>query len=285
MLQEILNDVVVSAATEASKKDTGKLSFSDFTFNSISGNSIAMENSITPQDQAFQTIKKALAPDSPIPVNIDFDMLSSLIGGHQDTISRLQPKLKKLGLADLTRYILALEGTGRINEAIGILESANAIQTDTKLMGLLADRYKRKYLAGEASVDLLAAIDWYQKAFELSITANDHKQVFYNAINLAFLFLMQNSRDLFACRTMAATALMSCQKTSRNDFRKTATMAEANLYLGEFEKSLRYYRKAIVRANYDVKVMSPMMLNAFYACNRISDIKEAEARPASGLFK
>ena len=83
---------------------------------------------------------------------------------------------------------------------------------------------------------------------------------------------MRDEHDLRECRNMDLLALEHCEKSSHNDYWEVATMAEAYLYLNNFDESKRLYSEAIHKCGKDIRAISSMMINAFYACNSLNKI-------------
>jgi hypothetical protein len=93
--------------------------------------------------------------------------------------------------------------------------------------------------------------------------------MYYHAINLAFLYLMRDETDLRKPREMAQLALQQCALDPGTAFWKTATQAEAHLYLGEFDQAKELYAAAIAQSGGDLRAISSMRLNALYACDSL----------------
>ena len=150
---------------------------------------------------------------------------------------------EKLSTSALANLALALEMTGEQDRAIAILEEN--YEGDTELTGILAGRFKRRWLADpvEKEDEGRRAHDLYKEAFNKAAAANDHPQAFYNGINAAFmeLALYHNRYD---ARVAAVKVLEHCRQARRDKWR-LATEGEANLYLGEFKFALDCYEAAL----------------------------------------
>jgi tetratricopeptide (TPR) repeat protein len=223
-------------------------------------------------DTSFQIIKRALHSNKDYLLGHDERELNNLVGKYHEDVNTLGSRLNQLDLKGFRKYIFALEGTGKIDVAIKAIEESNAINKNTDLMGILGGRWKRKYLIDENAEYLNNAIIWYDKALNISITANNSNQIYYHSINLAFLYLMQNEQFLVDTIKMAQLALEHCDKSSQGDFWETATRAEANLYLNNFEECKRLYTEAIEKCNHDIRATSSMMINAIYACSSLNKL-------------
>jgi pimeloyl-ACP methyl ester carboxylesterase len=133
---------------------------------------------------------------------------------------------------------LALERAGQRAEAIALLERHKDKSTD--IQGTLGGRIKRLWLETGKKEHAQRALALYQDA--LSAT-KEPGQIYYLAINVAFMkFVFAN--DIAAARNMARLALQHAAPPG-NDVWKTATVAEAYLYLGRIEDALTEYRRLL----------------------------------------
>jgi Predicted acetyltransferases and hydrolases with the alpha/beta hydrolase fold len=235
-----------------------------------SGNHITMVKPSTENDTSFQIIKKVLHSDHDFLKGFDLSALNNLIGRYHEEVNTLGKRLAELDNRGLKKYIFALEGTGKIDVAINVIEQSDAIKTNTDFMGILGGRWKRKYLLEDNIKYLNHAIQWYEEALKISLEKNISNQIYYHAINLAFLYLMRDEHDLSECKKIAQLALEHCEKSAFGDYWEVATKAEAYLYLNNFNESKRLYSEAIQKCGKDIRVMSSMMINAFYACNGLN---------------
>ncbi|MGP1994066.1 tetratricopeptide repeat-containing protein [Zobellia laminariae] len=236
------------------------------------GNHSTMVKPLSTNDTSFQIIKKALYNDKDYLLGFDSKELNNLVGKYHEDINLLGSKLKMLDNKGFKKYIFALEGTGNIDVAIKVIEESQAISNNTDFMGILGGRWKRKYLVEDNLEYLNSAIQWYKKALDISTAVNNSSQIYYHAINLAFLYLMQDENDLNECKKMAILALNHCTKSSQDDYWEVATKAEAYLYLNNFEESKKFYVEAIEKCNRDIRSTSSMMINALYACNGLNKL-------------
>ena len=157
-------------------------------------------------------------------------------------IRQLGQRPEELDEGHLVDLALALDGVGRRDDAIRVLtENANVHGTDAA--GTLAGRYKRRWLASGRRVDGEAAFELYSEALARARDSSDQEQIFYLAINVAFLELALR-RDHAACRERALEALAACELATTTYWR-AATEAEALLYLDRGEEALEAYAKAL----------------------------------------
>jgi pimeloyl-ACP methyl ester carboxylesterase len=158
-----------------------------------------------------------------------------------NALRMLEEQKAELDSEGLVQLALALEGTGRQDEAIALLEKYAGSDTDS--MGVLAGRLKRRWLAGHRRADAERALSLYQRAFEISTAKSDHAQAYYHGVNVAFMELAYGS-DHEAAKAMAAQVLNHCALAS-DGLWKTAAEGEANLILGQTVLALDRYRRAL----------------------------------------
>ena len=126
-------------------------------------------------------------------------------------------------------------------------------------MGILGGRYKRSYLSSFTQSDGDAAFDYYSKALHLAVEAEDYSQIYYHAINLAFLSIVKDSNEsnMLKYAKQALEATEHC----RDNLWKYATVAEANMYIGDMKKATEFYTKAAELA--DIRQKISMHTNAY----------------------
>lgn len=152
-------------------------------------------------------------------------------------ISLLESHAEELGEPGLVRLALAYEGVGRTQDAIKLLEAH--CQNKTDAMGVLAGRLKRRWMLEERQEDFDRALQLYSDA--LQVSANSPDQLYYHAINVAFLQLAAGNQH---ARTSAQKAVEYAQQGD-NVMWKRATQAEAQLMLNNIEAALGAYAQAL----------------------------------------
>jgi tetratricopeptide (TPR) repeat protein len=159
----------------------------------------------------------------------------------QRTVERLAPRIGALDERALVDLALAFDALGRSAEAIAALASQPHHGTD--VTGVLAGRLKRRWLFDRAEADAQEALRLYRDALDRSLSANHHSQVFYHAINVAFMewaFLDDRS----AAQVSARTALRACAASPIDKWR-LATEGEAAIILGDDSAALTAYEAAL----------------------------------------
>jgi hypothetical protein len=157
-------------------------------------------------------------------------------------IRELLPHARELDERHLVDLALALDRTGRREEAIDVLR-ANARRDETDAAGTLAGRLKRAWQAEGRRDDAEAALELYTDALASAEAAGRAEQAYYHAINVAFLELTYRG-DRRASRDAARTALRHCENAPAGHWR-SATAGEAYLHLGERERAVDAYSAAV----------------------------------------
>jgi pimeloyl-ACP methyl ester carboxylesterase len=157
-------------------------------------------------------------------------------------IDDLLPNAEKLDERHLVELALALDATGSREEAVEILERTAGLH-GTDARGTLAGRRKRTWLAEGLREDGEAALELYQQSLAEAAAAGDHDQAYYHAINVAFLELAYHD-DRAAARTAAQQAIDEAAQAEPG-FWRTASEAEAQLYLGDMAKAVEGYSAAV----------------------------------------
>lgn len=204
------------------------------------------------EDDGFQAILNTLTNQSFLNKFSNKEEINIAMGEYNEVINSLLPKLKDLDSKGLERLIYALEAAGREEEAMKILKEHPEAKNNSNLLGIMGGRYKRQYLKTHTAEDLRMAFKHYSDALKISEAKNDPSQIYYHAINLAFLSLMKRERgDMtsFADRAYEATA-----KDPFPSLWKLATVGEAFLYKGDFENSKDNYGKAAKMAGLREKI-------------------------------
>ena len=217
---------------------------------------------VKPQDEnddAFNLIKDTLTNSTFYNQYTNSEEINITLGKYDAVVKELLPKVADLDLNGLRQLIFSLEGLDRKDEAVKILNEHPLAKENTDLMGILGGRYKRAYLNSYSKKDGDAAFNYYSKALELAIKAEDYSQIYYHAINLAFLSIVMenNEGQMMKYAKQALDATENC----RNNLWKYATVAEANMYIGDMDKAVEFYTKAAQMA--DIRQKISMHTNAY----------------------
>jgi pimeloyl-ACP methyl ester carboxylesterase len=147
----------------------------------------------------------------------------------------------KLTLAEVVNAAIKFDLDGKRQEAIDLLE--RHLDRGTDIKGTLGGRYKRLWLETGDQAHAARSLELYQGALDKSLAAHAHDQVYYHAINVAFLTYVVLDRKDQAAR-LARLALEHAAQTPRNLWR-VATEAEAHLYLDQPAEALEIYRQVM----------------------------------------
>jgi pimeloyl-ACP methyl ester carboxylesterase len=147
----------------------------------------------------------------------------------------------KLTQAEVVNAAIKFDLDGKRQHAIELLERHLGLGTD--IQGTLGGRYKRLWLDSGDQAHAKRSLELYRDALEKSQAASDHEQVYYHAINVAFLsYVVHDRKDEAA--GLARLALEHCARSPRNMWR-VATEAEAQLYLDQPARALDLYREVM----------------------------------------
>ena len=180
-------------------------------------------------------------------------------GDFYSVIEVLLPLAAELDKSALASLALALEGVGRGNDALAILESHSSLDS-TEALGVL-EHLKRRWLTERRASDLDRAKELYQCGLNQAEVANDHDQAFYHAINIAFLHLMESPTGSSIPDKVGQMANRSLEhiKEARNTNWSFATQGEALLMLGDLEGAQHVYAIAITMTT------SPREIDSIYS--------------------
>jgi pimeloyl-ACP methyl ester carboxylesterase len=209
--------------------------------------------------------------------------LNRLLGDYAGILNEFKGKVNTMTKGALREYIFALEGTRELDDAIAILEASNHTKDNTDFIGILAGRYKRKFLDNGLQPDLDKAIELYQKAFTMAESSDKEDkagQLYYHAINLAFLHL--HNEEVGNAKRYAQIALDNALKC-KDDHWKYATIAEANLYFDKDDEVKINYTKAIMMGKDKPRDINSMYINAIHGMSKLN--KTALKQDVDSLFR
>lgn len=225
----------------------------------VAGNHLTI---VKPEDKnhaGYQLIFSTLTDSPFIDKYADKEAVNLLMGDYTAVVNQLLPQKDQLDKKGLAKLIFALEGLGRNSEAVSILESAPIAAANSDLLGILAGRYKRKYLGSFETAAAEKSFDYYDKGLKIATPKNDNEQIYYHAINLAFLSLVYKE-DRAAMRSYAQTALAAANNCA-DDLWKFATVAEAGIYLDDMGAAKANY--TIAAADAGVREKLSIYANAY----------------------
>lgn len=197
--------------------------------------------------------------------------INNTLSDYDAVVKKLLPNVATLDLKGLKLLVFALEGLDRRSEVIEILLNHPSVKEKSDLMGLIAGRYKREYLISYTQNEGEKAIEFYRMGLETAERNNNVKQIYYHAINLAFMNLV--FEDDFESMTLNATkALNAAEQDPIENLWKIATIAEAKMYLNDFETAKTLYKKASKLAGIREKISIHTNAYTAYSClKKIND--------------
>jgi tetratricopeptide (TPR) repeat protein len=179
---------------------------------------------------------------------VDGARLAVELKDFREAVARLEPRADKLDPDALVSLALAYDGLGEGAKALDLLEKRyKGGSASTDALGVLGGRFKRRWLVERNAEDLARARQLYSEGLERAEKSADSAQIYYHAINIAFLDLLStpaNSAPNLNVRAKAELALAHCAKAPETHWR-IATEAEAALMLGNPDKALGLYARAV----------------------------------------
>jgi pimeloyl-ACP methyl ester carboxylesterase len=229
----------------------------------VSGNHLTI---VKPNDVNHAGYQLLLSTIVKTPFNnehADAAAINLMLGKYNDVVNELNPSADKIDSNGTTKLVFALEGLGRKDEGRTVLE--NYIKRDSKkntdILGILGGRYKRYYLDGYKTDDGEKAIAYYSEAFEEAKSKNDYPQIFYHAVNLAFLNLVFK-HDAAEMEKYATETSNAAEKSPTEKWQQAA-LADAAVYKRNLDAAKTYYSVAASSAN--LREKDSMYTNAYFA--------------------
>lgn len=209
----------------------------------VAGNHFTMTSPDSFDNDSYRILKQTLSDNIFYNQFTNREEINNLLGDFDAVVRELLPNVATLHLKGLKQLLFALEGLDRKEEVMKILLQHPLSQENTNLLGLLGGRLKRKFLHTFSGEDGKKAMEYYAKGLEISSKKEDIEQIYYHAINLAFLSLVYEE-DKAMMREYALQALKATEKDPFDSLWKKATIAEAAMYTGDFEKAMAHYTLA-----------------------------------------
>ena len=207
----------------------------------VAGDHLTMIKAADSRSEGLNLLIAALSTQPEPPAASDTLRASPLEMSEPEVERALTDREDKPTQAEVVNAAIRFDLDGKRQHAIELLERHLDLGIDIK--GTLGGRYKRLWLEGGDLVHAKRAMDLYWEALEEATTTKDDEQVYYHAINLAFLAYVVFDRKNEAQRH-ARLALRYSAKAPTTLWR-VATEAEAQLYLGQPDRALKLYREVI----------------------------------------
>ena len=235
--------VIAATHDEYISPNSNLLAFPKAYRETIVGNHFSIIQPQSKEDVSYQLIINTLSNDTQQNKEIENEEIHLVSEDYKEVVDKLLPSANDLGKRGLERLIFSLEELNRGEEAFHILENHPLSKYNSDILGLIGGRYKRKYLLSYIKSEGEDAVKYYGKGLELAKENNNFQQLYYLNINLAFLSLIVKD-DTSKMTAHAKNALLYCEKDIYDSLWKLATIAEANMYLGNIKIAQEFYLKA-----------------------------------------
>ncbi len=237
----------------------------------LSGNHYSMVQPSSMENDTYRLLVDILTDNEFHNLYTNQEEINNLLGEYDAVVKKLFPSKETLNSKGLKQLLFALEGLDKNEDVMDILLNHPLSQENTDLMGIMGGRLKRKFIQSFSETDGKKAMEYYGKALDISTEKRDDEQIYYHAINLAFLSLVYKE-DKNKMREYAEMAMAATEKVSIPSLWKNATVAEAAMYQGNFEKAKEFYSMAAEAAGIREKIS--IHTNAFIAYKSLMDIEE-----------
>lgn len=196
------------------------------------------------KDDAYSLILNTLTGSKFFNQYTNKEEINLTLGKYDAVVKELLPRKDDIDKRGLTQLIFALEGLERKEEVYDILNNHPMAQNNTDLMGIIGGRHKRDYLKTYSYKSSQLSREYYHKALKISVENEVYSQIYYHAINLAFLSIVTDPETGKSEMKKYANQALEATNYCDDDLWKFATVAEANMYLGNLEAAKEYYIKA-----------------------------------------
>ena len=210
----------------------------------VGGKHLMMVKPKDEKDDAYSLILNTLTGSKFFNQYTNKEEINLTLGKYDTVVNELLPKKDDLDKRGLTQLIFALEGLERKDEVYDILNNHSLAMSNTDLMGIIGGRHKRDYLKTFSGKSSELAQEYYGKALQISAENEDYSQIYYHAINLAFLSIVTDPEGGESKMMKYAKQALDATEHCRDNVWKYATVAEANMYIGNMEVSKEFYIKA-----------------------------------------
>lgn len=234
----------------------------------VSGNHLTIVKPDNTNHAGYQLLLSTLCKVPFKNITAKDEEVNLMLGNYNEVVNRLLPDAALIDGKGTTRLVFALEGLGRKKEAEEVLSNflKRSGEKNTDIMGIMGGRYKRAFLDSYKTTDAEDATNYYSEALIISKSKPDdspqkQQQIFYHAINLAFLSLFYKN-DTVAMEDYANQAKAAAEKCPAEKW-QYATIAEASIYKRDLETAEANYRRAAVDAN--VRERESIYTNAYMA--------------------
>ena len=206
----------------------------------VSGDHISMVRTADANSPSVRLLISVLS-DAPLADELNAPLALAAEMPNASATALIEVLGGEMSQQEVVSAALAFERNGKRDQAMALLQRYQALGTDVQ--GTLAGRIKRMWIENE-NVDFAQhALVLYQEALDAACKNGDAEQIYYQAINVAFLEFVAFDR-VERARKMAELALETASLVEENGW-SVATQAEANLYLGNHDLALNLYRQML----------------------------------------
>ncbi len=234
----------------------------------VAGDHFSMVQPDNQQHDGYQLIVKTLTGGEFANEYTNREEINLLKGDYDAVVRELWSDRVTLGPKGIRNLLFALEGLDRLEDAIQLANQALESNDSLHLLGLLAGRVKRRYLKSMKDADGELSFKLYKQAFEKAESELNNDQMYFTAINLAFLALIHHE-DRSEMTKYATLSRKLAQQDPFDSMWKAATIAEASMYLADFEAAIEHYRTAAATAGVREKIF--MHTNAYVAYSTLKN--------------
>jgi hypothetical protein len=210
----------------------------------VDGKHLQIVKPVDEKDDAYSLVLSTLTGSKFFNQYTNKEEINLTLGKYDTVVKELLPRKDDLDKRGLTQLIFALEGLERKEEVYEILNNHPMAQNNTDLMGIIGGRHKRDYLKTYSYKSSQLSREYYSKALKLSVENEVHSQIYYHAINLAFLSIVTDPETGKSEMKKYANQALEATRHCDDDLWKFATVAEANMYLGNLDMAKEFYLKA-----------------------------------------
>ncbi len=238
----------------------------------IRGDHFSIVKTESDQDESYHLIVQNLLNNQFLHQVTSQEEINIALGKYYSVVNDLLPRIDELDQFGVQTLCFALEGLDRGEEAIQILQSRLS-EDEASLYSTLAGRFKRLYLSKFHEKEGQQSVKFYELALEQAIQKSNQREIYYNAINLAFLAVVYKN-DLNLMNHYNEIAKQALANDPFPSLWKLATEAEAAMYEANFEQAKEKYSLAAEKANLRQKLS--IYTNAYTAYTHLMNTKHAE---------
>ncbi|OQW38427.1 MAG: hypothetical protein A4S08_09905 [Proteobacteria bacterium SG_bin4] len=240
----------------------------------VPGDHLKIVKPTSPESESVQLVVNRLIGHAPSTEVWNSARVAIESRDFQRAVDLLEARVSELDKEGIVQLALGLEGVGRRDDAISLLQQRGTSDTDP--MGVLAGRLKRRWLLNRIEKDGEMARQLYGKALERALAQQDYSQAYYHGINVAFFQLFAD-RQLATAQATARDVLAYCQKAQAGELAsdrkwRLATEGEALIHLNQPDAAYARYQQAIApEQGAEPREIESMYQQAIYLSREVGD--------------